>query len=83
MSTKMKLSQVKINGIIRIYDTTAIVTSRFPNGRTPGGTTILFRNGQTEDFNWGVKDPLVEYLGQGKMKIYLVLDKKPKVKKES
>ncbi len=73
----MKLSDVQERGIVKVGKRRGIVVDRCPEDRSSGITTVQFEDGDRHNYVWDHEDPEVEYLGQGKLKLKLVLEKKP------
>ncbi len=65
----MKLSNLKENSVFVIKGCKAIVTSRCPEDRSSGITTVLFSDGSNKDYIWDREDPEVEFKGMGKVTI--------------
>jgi hypothetical protein len=74
---KMNLSHVKEGGVCRYPKQKGIfiVSSRWPDDRTSGGTVVTHEDGSHEQHIWEHSDPIVVYLGDGKLKVSIELNK--------
>lgn len=70
----MKLSNVREGGVFTYKYQRGIVVSRCPADRSSGITDVHWELGGPEQFIWDHNDPVVQYLGQGKLKIEIILD---------
>jgi len=66
---KKRISEIRKGGVLLYSSRKGIVTERFPEDQVSGMSRVTFDDGHTSSFVWDQEDPLVIYLGQGKMSI--------------
>lgn len=75
----MKLSEVKVGGVVHIASKygpsgKGIVVSRCPEDRTSGVTVVAFEDGGRHDYVWDHQNPEVVLLGTGKLITRIEID---------
>lgn len=69
---KVQLSGIQEGGVFRSTKTGSrrmkfLVLKRVPEDLRPGWCRTVSEDGEVHTWNWHLDDPLVEYLGQGKL----------------
>lgn len=71
---KVRVRELRENDAGNMYGRRFVVTERYSEDRASGVTVVTFSDGIRERFVWDRDDPIVTYIGTGKVTVTVEFD---------